>query len=130
VYLSVIASMRRSLPEVLVSLICNLLTLAILAWIAFSALSLMFNGLKLLFKWLYGKIQGFTSLKKRSGPHPKAINASGLKTPIYVARNGAVIFEKIDDAGMRRLIRNNTVTATDYFFRQGMKEWLPVSAYS
>jgi hypothetical protein len=90
----------------------------------------MFNGLKLLSKWLYGKIQGFNSLEKRSGPYPKAINASGLKTPIYVARNGAVIFEKIDDAGMRRLIRNNTVTSTDYFFRQGMKEWLPVSAYS
>ncbi len=122
--------MRRSLPEVLVSLTCNLLTLAILAWVAFSALRLMINGLKLFFKWLYEKIQGAISHEKLGGPHLKVIKASGLKTPIYVARNGAVIFENIDDAGMRRLIRNNMVIPTDYFFRQGMEEWLPVSTYS
>jgi len=90
----------------------------------------MINGLKLLLKWLYGKIQGAISHGKPSGPQLKILKASGLQTPIYVARNGAVIFENIDDASMRRLIRNNTVIPTDYFFRQGMKEWLPVSAYS
>jgi hypothetical protein len=128
--LSVIASMRRSLPEVLASLTCNLLTLAVLGWIAYSTLRLLFNGLKLFIKWLYRKIQGFDSNKKPAYPLLQATKTSKLETPIHVARNGAVIFENIDDASMRRLIRNNMVIPTDYFFRQGMKEWQQVNRYS
>lgn len=122
--------MRRSLPEVLASLICNLLTLAVLAWITYHILRLLFNGLVLFFKWLYRKISGFNPDEKRVHSHLQAAKTSELETPIHVARNGAVIFENIDDATMRRLIRNNMVISTDYFFRQGMKEWQPVSQYS
>ena len=122
--------MRRSLPEVLASLICNLLMLAVLAWIAYSTLRLLFNGLKLFIKWLYRKILGFKSNGKPGSSLLQPTVTSGLETPIHVARNGAVIFENIDDASMRRLIRNNMVVPTDYFFRQGMKEWAPVSQYT
>lgn len=122
--------MRRSLPEVLASLICNLLMLAVLAWIAYSTLRLLFNGLKLFIKWLYQKILGFKSKGRPVSSLLQTTVTSGLETPILVARDGAVIFENIDDASMRRLIRNHMVVPTDYFFRQGMKEWAPVSQYT
>lgn len=104
--------------------------LVVLGWIAYGALRLLFNGLKLFIKWLYRKIQGFKSNGKSGSWLLLPTVTAGLETPIYVARNGAVIFENINDASMRRLIRNNMVVPTDCFFRQGMKEWAPVSRYT
>ena len=121
--------MRRSLPEVLVSLVCNLMMLAAVAWIAYQILRLLFQSIKIL----------LGSLKKIPGPAPHEmsnpadqnnIKIADLKTPIYVARNGTIIHESIDDAGMRRLIRNKSVTSSDYYFREGMKDWKPVSQYT
>ena len=120
--------MRRSLPEVLASLICNLLMLAAMAWIAYQILRLVFKGIKLLLSSL-NKYWDY-SLSETPKPTPQQeMKTSDLKTPIHVSRNGIVIHENIDDAEMRRLIRIKAVTTSDHYFRQGMTDWLSESQY-
>jgi hypothetical protein len=47
-----------------------------------------------------------------------------------VAREGAYIYENIDDARLRELIRSKVVVGTDHYFRHGMKNWMRISQYA
>lgn len=51
-------------------------------------------------------------------------------TPIHVARDGGYIYENIDDARLRDLIRSKEVIGTDHYFRHGMKNWMRISQYA
>lgn len=51
-------------------------------------------------------------------------------TPIHVARDGGYIYENIDDARLRELIRSKVVIGTDHYFRHGMKNWMRISQYA
>ena len=51
-------------------------------------------------------------------------------TPIHVAREGAYIYENIDDARLRELIRTKEVVGTDHYFRHGMKNWMRITQYA
>ena len=51
-------------------------------------------------------------------------------TPIHVARDGGYIYENIDDARLRELIRSKVVVGTDHYFRHGMKNWMRISQYA
>lgn len=53
-----------------------------------------------------------------------------LQSPLHIARDGAYIYENIDDARLRDLIRTKAVVGTDHYFRQGMKNWMRVSQYA
>ena len=53
-----------------------------------------------------------------------------LTTPIHVAREGGFIYQDIDDARLRELIRTKVVVGTDHYFRHGMKSWLRISQYA
>jgi hypothetical protein len=54
----------------------------------------------------------------------------GLTTPIYLARDGVVLFEGVDDAKMLSLIQSKEIVGIDHYYRHGMADWLLVSYYA
>lgn len=64
-----------------------------------------------------------------SQPAPPPLPDS-FTTPIHVARDGGYIYENIDDARLRELIRSKAVVGTDHYFRHGMKNWMRITQYA
>ena len=75
------------------------------------------------------KTTGDFNTTPASQPVPPALPDS-FTTPIHVAREGAYIYENIDDARLRELIRAKEVVGTDHYFRHGMKNWMRISQYA